>query len=69
MALKGLIVRDRSDFFESLAFRAQTCADNGDLRETYQIVKQLAGHKRVPAKAVKLADGSVSCTTRERCDK
>ena len=60
---------DRKQYYERLAMDAQACARRGDLRGAYGIAKKLGGFRLRPPKAVRLADGSVSMSAEERCDR
>ena len=58
--------RDRLDFIEGMAVRAQAAALANDYRTSYQLVRLLAGFAPRPLQAVRLKDGSLSTTAAQR---
>eukprot|EP00972_Heterocapsa_arctica_P097174 14336781-Heterocapsa_arctica.AAC.1 len=42
-SVPGMIFHDRMELYESMASKAQTAANHGDMRGTYSIVKRLSG--------------------------
>ncbi len=61
--------KDKRDYIEDLAGKAETAAIHGDSRELYRITKLLAGKKPASSNTLKNKQGQILTTEREKADR
>ncbi|KAI8484441.1 hypothetical protein Bbelb_378740 [Branchiostoma belcheri] len=64
--VKKSVRKDKRDHIDSLAKRAEEAAGQGNLRELYQVTKQLAGKSQQADKPIKDKQGNPLTTTEEQ---